>query len=67
MDQAKFTGKQLLILLGINVVAGVVAGLIVHYMTKPKTDPTSQTAALASKQGTTTIVTATTPVTGEGQ
>lgn len=67
MDQSKFTGKQLLILLGINVVAGVVAGLIVHYMTKPKTDPTNQTATLAANKGTTTVVTTTPPVTGEGQ
>lgn len=63
MEVTKFTGKQLLILLGINVLAGVVAGLVVHYMTKPKTDPTTIMPPPAAKQGTTPpVVTTTTPV-----
>lgn len=59
METNKFTGKQLLILLGINIAAGVIAGLLVHYFTKPKTDPALVTPPPAAKQVTTPTVTTT--------
>lgn len=60
MDTQKFTGKQMLILFGINVLAGVIVGIIVYQITKPKTtDPSAP--PVASKQGTTPTVTTVTP------
>lgn len=64
MDVTKITGKHLLILLGINVAASVIAGLIVYHITKPKADPTA-TPVLAVKQGITPTVTTVTPTLGE--
>jgi hypothetical protein len=65
MDVTKITGKHLLILLGINVVASVIAGLIVYHLTKPKTDSTTTPPPVA-KQGTTPTVTTVTSTVGEG-
>lgn len=63
MDTQKFTGKQLLIIVGISVLAQVVGGLIIYHLTKPKTtDPTTPQPA-AAKQVTPTGTTTTTPST----
>lgn len=67
MDTQKFTGKQMLIILGLNVLAGVIAGIIVYQFTKPKTTDPVTTPPAVAKQGTTpTVTTATTTTTGEG-
>lgn len=68
MDTQKFTGKQMLIILGINVAAGLIVGFIIYQFTKPKTsDPsTTTTPPAVAKQGTTPTVT-TTPVTTTGE
>lgn len=67
MDTQKFTGKQMLIILGLNVLAGVIAGIIVYQFTKPKTTDTLTTPPAVAKQGTTQTVTMVpTTTTGEG-
>ena len=62
MDTQKFTGKQMLIILGLNVLAGVIAGVIVYQFTKPKATDPATTPPLVAKQGITpTVTTVTTP------
>lgn len=64
MDTQKFTGKQMLILFGINVLAGVIVGIIVYQVTKPKATDPATAPPVAVKQGTTpTVTTVTTPPT----
>ncbi|TSJ41274.1 hypothetical protein [Fluviicola chungangensis] len=58
----QFTGKQLFIIIGINVLAQVIGGYIVYQLTKPKTTDPATTPPAVAKQGTTQTVT-TTPVT----
>lgn len=53
----KFSNKQLILLLGINVIAGVIAGLVVYQLTKPKTD--TQTPAPAKVNTTPQATTST--------
>ena len=68
MDAQKFTGRQLFIIIGINVLAQVIGGYIVYQLTKPKTTDPATTPPVVAKQGTTpTVTTVTTPTTtGEG-
>jgi hypothetical protein len=62
MDTQKFTGKQMLIILGLNVAAGLIVGLVIYQFTKPKATDPSTTPPLVAKQGTTpTVTTVTTP------
>jgi hypothetical protein len=62
MDTQKFTGKQWFIIVAVSVGVNVVSGLIIYYLTKPKTTDPATAPPVASKQGTTPTVT-TTPVT----
>lgn len=67
MDTQKFTGKQMLILFGISVVSSVIAGIIIHQITKPKSTDSTTTPPPLAKQGTTPAVTmVTTPPAVEG-
>jgi hypothetical protein len=62
MDTQKFTGKQMLIILGLNVAAGLIVGLIIYQFTKPKATDPATTPPLVAKQGTTpTATTVTSP------
>ncbi len=49
----KFSGKQLLIIVGITVLAQVVGGLIVYHLTKPKTTDPATTPPAPTNLGTT--------------
>lgn len=65
MEPTKFSAKQLLIILGVGVLANVIASVIVHQIFKPK-DTTTPPPPVA-KQGTTTqTVTTVTPPVSEG-
>jgi hypothetical protein len=64
MDTQKFTGKQLFIIVAVSVGVNVISGLIIYYLTKPKTTDPATAPPVAAKQGTTpTVTTVTTPTT----
>ena len=58
MDATKMTGKQILIQLGISVLASVIASYIMYKVFQPKS--TTTTPTLPSQVSTTPPVTATT-------
>lgn len=67
METSKFTAKQLLVFLGVNVLGGLIVSLVVYHLTKPKDSTTSTTSPQAMKQQTTqpasaSTVTASAPV-----
>ena len=58
-------GKQLLIQVGINILASAIVSYIMYKMLQPKVDTTTPPTA-AKTVATTPPVTATTPTAGEG-
>ena len=56
----KFSAKQMLIIVGITVLAQVVGGLIVYHLTKPKTPDPATTPPAPTNLGTTQTPTVTT-------
>jgi hypothetical protein len=65
MEPTKFSAKQLLIILGVGVLANVIASVIIHQIFKPK--DTATTPPPVAKQGATTqTVTTVTPPVSEG-
>lgn len=69
MEVSKMSfGKQLLIQVGINILASAIVSYIMYKLLQPKPDSTTPPPAAKLTVGTTPVVTATSPTTtSEGQ